>query len=185
MTLVCATRTEARAARRAGHRTAVVGIGARGDLPEGPLVSFGLAGALHNGIARGDVLDATRVVDMDGTTLWEGEPLGAVGARRATILAMSHVVDDPAERLALHDRTGADAADMESGVLARTGRLTGCVRAVSDTPSSPLGPLADVVDEGGSVAWGGVIRAFGRPRRTLEALAGVRHALRSLEGATA
>ena len=185
MTAICATRTEARAARRAGHRAAVVGIGVRRELPEGPLVSFGLAGALHDGVARGEVLDATRVVDIEGAILWEGEALGAAGARQATILAMRGVVDDPDERRALHRKTGADAADMESGELARSGRLAGCVRAISDTPSSPLGPLADVVDDRGSIAWGGVARALVRPRETWSALVGVRRALRSLEEAGA
>jgi nucleoside phosphorylase len=180
MTAVCATRTEARAARRAGLRAAVVGIGAHGALPEGPLVSFGLGGALHDGIACGDVLDATRVVDTDGVTLWEGEPLGAEGAIRATILAATRVVDDPAERLALHRKTGADAADMETGTLARSGRLAGCIRAVSDTPSHPLGPLAGVVEPDGSPAWGGIARVLAQPRRTWRAMTGVRRALRSL-----
>ena len=62
----CATKTEARAARRLGVRTAIVGIGARRGLPEGPVVSFGLAGGLHDGLRCGEVLDATRVVDESG-----------------------------------------------------------------------------------------------------------------------
>jgi adenosylhomocysteine nucleosidase len=185
MTAACATSVEARAARRAGLRATVVGMGARRALPEGPLVSFGLAGALHDGFACGDVLDAARVVGEDGVTLWEGGPVGVTGGRRATILAASAVVDEPSERLALHRRTGADAIDMESGVLARSGRLTGCVRAVSDTPSSPLGPLARVVDSDGSVAWGGVAHAIAHPRRTVGALARVRQALKRLAEASA
>ena len=110
-------------------------------MPEGPVVSFGLAGGLHDGLECGEVLDATRVVDADGVVLWEGGPLGVSGARTATILAVDEIVDDPAERRTLHERTGADAIDMESGALARTGRLAGCLRAISDTPSRPLGPL--------------------------------------------
>jgi nucleoside phosphorylase len=180
MTWVCATRTEARAARRAGLPTAVVGVGARRSLPEGLLVSFGLAGALHEGLAVADVLDATRVVDADGRTLWEGEPLGVPGATRATLLAVDRVSDDPAERRVLHQRTGADAADMESGVLARSGRLHGCVRAVSDTPSAPLGPLAEMIDGEGRLAWRGVARAVRRPLETGRSLARVRLALRRL-----
>jgi len=143
MTLVCATRTEERAAKRLGARTAVAGIGARGELPEGPLVSFGLAGGLHDGLDCGEVLDATRVVDADGSVLWEGGPLGAPGARTGTIVVVDAVLDSPEERRRLHERTGADAADMESGALARSGRLAGCLRAISDTPSRTLGPLAD------------------------------------------
>jgi hypothetical protein len=180
MTMACATRTEARAARRAGLHAAVIGIGATRELPDGPLVSFGLAGALHDGFELGDVVDATRVVDAEGVILWEGRPLGARGARQATVVATTSLADDPAERQALRERSGADVADMESGVLARSGRLSGCVRAVSDTPSKPLGPLAQVVDSDGSLVWGGVLRAIAQPRRTAGALGRVRRALRSL-----
>ena len=180
MTFACATRTEARAARRAGLRSSVVGVGAHGPLPEGPLVSFGLAGGLHDGVACGDVLDATRVVGAGGETLWEGGPLGIAGARRATILAAEQVIDDPAERRRLHERTGADAVDMESGVLARSGRLAGCVRAVSDTPSRTLGPLAGTLDADGRLAWGGIACALAHPRQTFRSLSGLRLALRRL-----
>jgi adenosylhomocysteine nucleosidase len=185
MTAVCATRTEARAAKRAGFRTAVIGIGARKTLPDGPVLSFGLAGALHDGLAVGDVLDATRIVDVDGATLWQGDPLGIHGARPATILAAERLLDDPSARLTLHRQTGADAADMESGALARTGRLTGCLRAVSDTPSQTLGPLAETVDDDGKLSWAGLGRAVGRPRQTWSSLARVRLALRRLGEVTA
>ncbi len=185
MTLACATKTEERAARRRGVRTALVGIGARRGLPDGPVVSFGLAGGLHDGLACGDVLDATRVVDSDGTVLWEGSPLGVRGARPGTILAVDAVVDDPAERRRLHERTGADAADMESGVLARSGRLVGCLRAISDTPARTLGPLAQVLDGDGRLRPGGVARALAAPRHTGRALADVRGALKKLSGVSA
>ena len=78
--MACATRTEARAARRLQAQTVVVGIGARRSLPDGPVVSFGLAGGLHDGLGCGDVLDATRVIGADGEVLWEGAPLGVAGA---------------------------------------------------------------------------------------------------------
>jgi nucleoside phosphorylase len=185
MTLVCATRTEERVARRLGARTVLVGIGARGELPEGRLVSFGLAGGLHDGLECGEVLDATRVVDAQGTVLWEGSPLGVAGARPGTILAVNAIVDDPAERRRLHERTGADAADMESGALARSGRLAGCLRAISDTPGRTLGPLAQTVGPDGRLRAAGVARALCRPRRTGRALADVRRALRRLEGVSA
>ncbi|HZR93403.1 MAG TPA: hypothetical protein VFA44_13460 [Gaiellaceae bacterium] len=180
-TFVCATGTEARAARRLGARTVVVGVGVRRPLPAcGWLVSFGLAGGLHDGLARGDVLDATRVVDASGAVLWEGGPLGAAGARGGTILAVERLVDDPEERRRLHEQTGADAADMESGILARTGRLGGCLRAVSDTPAAPLGPLAAAIGADGRLRPARLVGALGRPRQTIRALAGVRLALRRL-----
>jgi hypothetical protein len=181
MTLACATRTEERAAKRLGARTALVGIGARGDLPEGPVVSFGLAGGLHDGLECGEVLDATRVVDVEGTVLWEGGPLGVEGARQATIVAVDAVIDDPDERRRLHERTGADAADMESGALARTGRLAGCLRSVSDTPARTLGPLGEMLDADGHLRPAGIARALAAPRRTGRALADVHHALKTLQ----
>src|SRR5438093_274497 len=138
VTFACATTAELRAARRAGAHAALVGLGAANGVPDGPVVSFGLAGALRDDLPSGTVLDATRVVDEDGAVLWEGEPLGVAGAKPATILAADEVVDDPAERRRLHERTGADAADLESGPLARTGRLRGVLRAVSDTPVRTL-----------------------------------------------
>jgi nucleoside phosphorylase len=163
----------------------VIGLAAARGVPEGPVVSFGLAGALHDGLACGDVLDAVRVVDESGETLWEGAPLGAAGARPGTILAADRVVDDPAERLRLHERTGADAVDMESGALARSGRLAGVVRAVSDTPSHTLGPLGRALDENGRMRLGAVGDALASPRATARALRGIRQGLRGLGGALA
>jgi adenosylhomocysteine nucleosidase len=181
----CATTAEERAAKRAGFRTARVGVCARRGVPAGDLVSFGVAGGL-NGLEIGTVLDATRIVDEEGRVLWEGEGLGVAGARPGTILASDRIVEDPAERRRLHELTGADAVDMESGVLAATGRLRGCVRAVSDTPERPLGPLADAVTPDGRPRPIGFLKAFVRePRETLRALADIRTALRALAGSAA
>ena len=128
LTFACAMTVEERIARRFGQ-TAVVGLGASKGVPEGRLVSFGIAGALSSEFPVGTVIDATRVVDESGAVLWEGGPLGASPARTGTILGASRIVDDPAERARLHAHTGADAVDMESGALARSGRLVGCLRA--------------------------------------------------------
>jgi len=176
-----ATTAEERAARRAGARTALIGIGAANGIPEGRLVSFGLAGALHDGLSCGEVIDATRVVDPEGAVLWEGLPLGVSGARAGTILAMDSIVDDPTERLRLHERTGADAADMESGALARTGRLAGVVRAISDTPDRGLSGIEGAVGPEGRTDWGGLALAFARaPRGVARAAADARRALKRL-----
>ena len=180
LTFAVATTAEERVAKRLGLHTVRVGVRASNGVPDARVVSFGLAGALHDAYRVGDVLDATRVVGAGGETLWEGGPLGIAGARRATILAAEQVIDDPAERRRLHERTGADAVDMESGVLARSGRLAGCVRAVSDTPSRTLGPLAGTLDADGRLAWGGIARALAHPRQTFRSLSGLRLALRRL-----
>jgi hypothetical protein len=157
VTLACATAAELRAARKARFGSALVGLRAANGVPDGPLVSFGLAGALRDRLPAGTVLDATRVVDGRGEVLWEGEPLGVDGARPATILAAEAIVDSPEERRLLHERTGADAADLESGPLARTGRLQGVLRVVSDTPARPLGALAGGVGADGRYEWRGVV----------------------------
>ena len=181
LTFACAMTVEERIARRLG-RTAVVGLGASKGVPEGRLVSFGIAGALSGDLAVGTVIDATRVVDESGAVLWEGEPLGASPARTGTILGASRIVDDPAERARLHAATGADAVDMESGALARSGRLVGCLRAISDTPTRRLGGVAQGATPDGGVDVVGFLRGFVRePAVTVRAARGARRALRSLE----
>ena len=181
LTFACAMTVEERIARRLG-RTAVVGLGASKGVPEGRLVSFGIAGALSGELAVGTVIDATRVVDESGAVLWEGGPLGASPARTGTILGASRIVDDPAERARLHAATGADAVDMESGALARSGRLVGCLRAISDTPTHRLCGVAQGATPDGGVDVVGFLRGFVRePAVTVRAARGARRALRSLE----
>jgi adenosylhomocysteine nucleosidase len=179
----CAAMTvEERIARRLGP-TARVGLGASNGVPaDGRLVSFGIAGALRGDLPIGTVIDATRVVDESGAVLWEGRPLGVAPARPGTILGASRIVDDPAERARLHAETGADAVDMESGSLARSGRLAGCIRAVSDTPTRRLGGVARGAKANGDVDAIGFVRGFARePVVTLKAALGARRALKSLE----
>ena len=184
LTAACATTAEARAARRAGLRSALVGLSGVNGVPEGEVVSYGLAGAL-DGLPVGAVVDAVRVVDETGAVLWEGEPLGVPGAVRGTILAAERVVDDPAERRELHERTGADAVDLESGVLARSGRLRGVVRAVSDTPERGLHGICDAVKPEGPYDWAGIARALARsPVGFVRAGLDGKRALDSLAAAT-
>ncbi len=181
LTFACAMTVEERIARRLG-RTGVVGLAVANGAPDGQLVSFGVAGALRADLPVGTVIDATRVVDESGAVLWEGDPLGVEAARTGTILGASRIVDDPAERASLHRRTGADAVHMESGPLARTGRLAGCVRAISDTPSSRLAGLAEAVKPTGETDPVGLLRGFLRaPLETARAARNARRALKSLE----
>jgi nucleoside phosphorylase len=177
----CAMTVEERIARRLGP-TVRVGLGVANGVPEGRLVSFGLAGALRDDLPIGTVIDATRVVDETGTVLWEGAPLGVTPARNGTILGADRIVDDPAERARLRGSTGADAVDMESATLARSGRLVGCIRAISDTPTRELGGLAQGARLTGEVDYGGLLRGFVRaPLETARAAAGARRALKALE----
>ncbi len=177
----CAMTAEQRAARRLG-RTALVGLAVANGVPDGErLVSFGIAGALRAGLPVGTLIDATRVVDERGSVLWEGEPLGVVAARHGTILGADRIVDDPAERAALHAATGADAVDMESATLARSGRLAGCIRAISDTPELKLAGLAAGAKRDGHVDVRGLARGFLRtPVETTRAALAASRALRRL-----
>jgi adenosylhomocysteine nucleosidase len=180
LTFACALPAELRAARKFGS-TALVGMSCAKGVPEGRLVSFGIAGSLCDDLPVGTVIDATRIVGEDGSVLWEGGPLGVAGARPGTLLAADRIVDDPEERRELRDRTGADAVDMESGLLARTGRLAGCIRAVSDTPDRQLGPLALALKPNGDLHVPGLVRAFATaPRATTRAARDATRALRAL-----
>jgi hypothetical protein len=181
LTFACAMTAEQRIARRLGP-TALVGLGAANGVPAGRLVSFGIAGALRGDLPVGTVIDATRVVDEQGATLWEGGPLGVASGRPGTILGATRIVEDAADRARLHERTGADAVDMESGILARSGRLVGCVRAISDTPERGLAGLAQGARLDGRPDPLGLVRGFLRaPLATARAAANAMKALRSLE----
>jgi hypothetical protein len=184
--LACALAVEEGAARAAGARVARVGLQAGLPLPEGRLVSFGLAGALVSGLAPGTLVSARRVVDADGTVLWEGEPLAVPGALTAVVCDAGVVVDDPVARRELARESGAAVADTESAALAATGRLAGVVRAISDTPERPVGRLARAAVPDGRTDWGAVARALlAEPGATLCTAIGARRALASLRAAAA
>lgn len=177
LTFACATTAEERVAKRAGLRAARVGVHVANGVPEGRLVSFGLAGSLGE-LRVGDVLDATRVVDETGATLWEGPGLGVRGARRGTILGGDVLVHDAAERARLREASGADAVDMESGVLARSGRLAGVLRAVSDDATSTVAGVDSTVHADGRTDVAGLLRWVATRRG--DALRSLRDAVRSL-----
>jgi adenosylhomocysteine nucleosidase len=185
LTFACAMTVEERIAKRLGP-TSLVGLGVANGVPAGErLVSFGIAGSLRPDLPVGTVIDATRVVDEKGSVLWEGRPLGATRARTGTILGADRIVDDPSERAELRERTGADAVDMESATLARTGRLAGCVRAISDTPTSRLAGLARAATPRGTPDYLGFVRGFVRePLETTRALFNARRALKALGAVT-
>jgi len=151
-------------------------------VPAGELVSFGVAGGL-NGLEVGTVLDATRVVDKTGNTLWEGPGLGL--GKAGTIVASETLIDDPVQLRRLREETGADAVDMESGILAATGRLRGVVRAISDTPDEPIGPVGQFLTPEGKIRPVGLLALARQPAAAARALANIRTALRALASASA
>ena len=181
-TYACATTAEERVARRAGLRSVRVGLRAVTGVPEGRVVSFGLAGALDDALRVGDVIDATRVVDATGAMLWEGAGLGVGGAKQCVVLASEHLVHDAGERRRLRDASGADAVDMESGVLARSGRLAGVLRVVSDDTTSAVEGVDETVKDDGRTDVAGLLRWVARRRGdAIRSMKDAMVALRSLE----
>jgi nucleoside phosphorylase len=177
LTFACATSAEERVARRLGLDAVRVGVCVANGVPEGRLVSFGLAGSLGE-LQIGDVLDATRVVDETGTTIWEGPGLGVHGARPGVVLGGDVLVHDPAERARLRAASGADAVDMESGVLARSGRLAGVVRAISDNADSAVEGVDSTVHADGRTNVAGLLRWVATRRSS--AVRSMRDAVRAL-----
>jgi len=185
LTFACATSAEERVAKRLGLDAVRVGIGVANGVPEGRLVSFGVAGSL-GGLAVGDVLDATRVVDETGTILWEGPGLGVRGARPGVLLGGDVLVSDAEHRDRLRAATGADAVDMESGTLARSGRLAGVVRAISDDASSTVEGLDTTVHADGRTNVLGLLRWVAAHRGdAVHSIRGAMRALKALEEAVA
>ena len=177
LTFAVATTAEERVAKRLGLTTVRVGIGTANGVPEGKLVSFGLAGSLGD-LRIGDVLDATRVVDETGATLWEGPGLKVRGARAGVVLGGTTLVHDPTERERLREASGADAVDMESGALARSGRLAGVVRAISDDADSLVEGVDTTVHADGRTNVAGLLRWVATRRG--DAFRAMRDALRAL-----
>jgi adenosylhomocysteine nucleosidase len=157
LTFAVATTAEERVAKRLGLETVRVGVRVANGVPEGRVVSFGLAGSLGE-LGVGEVLDATRVVDERGATLWEGPGLGVRGARAGVVLGGDVLVHDATERARLREASGADAVDMESGILARSGRLAGVVRVVSDDVRSTVQGVDETVHPDGRTNVVGLVR---------------------------
>jgi len=121
-----------------------------------------------------------------GLPLGEGGPLGVPGARAATMLGSDVLVHDASERRRLHKASGADAVDMESGVLARSGRLAGVVRVISDDVMSTIEGVDKTVHPDGRTDPLGLLRFLGAKRTDgVRSVYGAIVALRALEKAVA
>ena len=107
-------------------------------------------------------------------------------ARPVVFCSASRVIDDPQERAALAARTGAQVVDMESGPVARSGRLVGVVRAISDTAERPVGRLARAGKPDGRVDLTVILSAFATaPIASFRAALGARAAFPALQRAAA
>jgi nucleoside phosphorylase len=126
------------------------------------------------------------VVDESGTTLWEGPGLGVRGARAGVVLGGDVLVHDAVERARLREASGADAVDMESGVLARSGRLAGVLRAISDDAGSVVEGVDRTVHADGRTNVAGLLRWIATRRGgAVRSMRDALTALRALEEAAA
>jgi adenosylhomocysteine nucleosidase len=138
------------AANRPGVRIGVTGVGAnaarraaeeatRHAVPPG-LIMAGFCGALRSGLAVGDVVTASEVIDERGGR-WACQNIGQPPARLLTATAL---VASPFEKHRLASRHHADIVDMESAVVAAVCHARGvpflAVRAVSDAADTSLSP---------------------------------------------
>jgi len=177
MVLACAASPrEVRLARNLGFENVVhVGVGCWRAVPEGRKFSFGYGGS--SALALGSVVDAYKVVDTKGRTLWEEEPCGLVrGAKPGVIVAVDHVVCDPNERRDMCEL--GDIFDMETGRLAQMKGFMGAIRFVTDNSGKKLpGVLAFAQRKSGRAKVSRVVYAFIKePRRSFQTWTNIREA---------
>jgi adenosylhomocysteine nucleosidase len=167
------------------------------------LVSWGVAGGLDPTLHSGTLVITSRLIDVGGASLatttadraasaWSdrfaAHLINDMAVSRGAIAAVDHVLQTVAAKRAL-GATGAAAADMETGIVARVARAVGvpsiAVRAIADTASTALpAGVISAVDDRGRVRVGRFASALARhPEEILllPALArGYRAALRAL-----
>ncbi len=145
------------------------------------IISFGVAGGLTPDLAAGAKLVARSVVAEDGARyyadpVWSKRLSCALGgAAIADIAGVDLPVGGPAERLALHLKTGALAADTESHVAARAAAACNlpfaAFRVVADPAHRQLPDAALVaISPDGSIALGAILRSLVRDPRQVPQL---------------
>ncbi|MGD9722744.1 MAG: hypothetical protein AB7O59_15530 [Pirellulales bacterium] len=112
------------------------------------VISAGFAGGLHPDLAQGDILLVDQIVDATGRRLELDLKLdrAAIAAERhlhvGSLVTVEHIVREPNEKLALGERHGALAVDMESLAVADVCREEGtrflAVRIISDAVGRAL-----------------------------------------------
>lgn len=176
---------EARVAARLGWPIGIGGGGsagaeaaARAMLRDGAgsLVSLGLAAGLDPSLRPGTIVIPAEVIHRG--VRFQADPalaqrLGGDDGR--TILGLDQVVVTAAEKLRLWHETGAVAADMESGAVARVARDEGvpfaALRVICDPADRTLPPAALIALDGqGTIGLGRVIASVLRRPGQIPAL---------------
>ncbi len=144
------------------------------------IISFGICAGLSPDLSPGTCVIASEIVTPDGS--FSADAAWAVRMRRilpdavhGNVAGVNSVLRNGAEKSALRDRTGALAADMESGVGAEAAQRHNlpfaCVRCVADHAASDL-PEAAVVAlrENGTIDLAEVVGSLIRQPRQIPAL---------------
>jgi adenosylhomocysteine nucleosidase len=131
------------------------------------LLCAGFAGALQASVDVGDVILARDVVDEQGNVWFSSADCPVLPqVKVGRLLTTSCFIGAPAQKLALGERYGALAVDMESAALAgrchERGVPWACMRAVSDDVEVALSvEIAELV-ESGRVPLGRALRTLAR-----------------------
>ena len=126
------------------------------------VIAAGFAGALQDGLAIGDVILATEVMDDVGQSwpaTWPGElPPGdwKPPLRRGRVLTVPRLVGKAEDKKSLGAQQAALAVDMESATVAhlcsQQGIPFGCVRVISDDVNTTLSPALVPLMAGGAIS---------------------------------
>ncbi len=146
------------------------------------LLSFGLAAGLAPDLRPGDLVLAETVVLPDGRRLataaaWRSRVAAAleragIATHAGPLAGTGRLLTSPGQKQALHEATGAVAADMESHVVAELASAAGkpfiVVRAVSDPAGQGLPEAAlHLLGEQGQILPAALVRLIARPRDLL------------------
>lgn len=148
------------------------------------LMSFGFAGGLVPGLARGTLVVADRLVSEDPDARAYEVDQGLVGhilsvgrcerlpVQRGVVVTAAHAVTSEASKSALAQTSGASAVDMETWGIAQIACQAGipwvAVRAILDAVADPL-PLACVtaLQSNGRIMLGRLSREIWRSPRLI------------------
>jgi len=150
------------------------------------ILSFGVAGGLAPGLAPGSKLIARTIIAEDGTR-YDGDPVwskrlsNALGGATITDIAgIDLPLAGQEEKHALHRKTGAHAADMESHIAARVAAAHNlpfaAFRVVVDPAHRRLPHAALVaLKSDGSLAYGAIAGSILRDPRQIPQLLRIAH----------
>lgn len=144
------------------------------------IISVGIGGGLKPGLSVGSIVIAHEVVAEGARYHADAEWADAVSARIpqavcGTIAGVDAIVTEPHDKAALHAKTGALAADMETHIAASMAAAYelpfAALRAVSDAAEDRLPPaVIGAIDNEGHLRLGAVLGSVARNPLQIPAL---------------